>query len=275
VKQNKYDDPSFFAKYSQMPRSVRGLTSAGEWPAFRALLPNLRDKRLLDLGCGFGWHCRYAREQGARFVVGVDLSGKMLARAKAHAADSAVEYRQCAIEDIDFHPGQFEVVISSLALHYVGHLNAVCRNISRWLTPGGVFVFSVEHPVFTAIAAQQWCLGPAGERLHWPVDDYQHEGSRHTKWMADDVIKYHRTAATYVNTIIDSGFYIAKLLEPAPTAEMLVARPEWSDECRRPMFLLISAVKAPTGNPVENPVAYHTGPNCGPTGTESERTNDR
>jgi SAM-dependent methyltransferase len=243
VKQNKYDHPDFFAKYSKMPRSVTGLESAAEWSAFRVLLPDLRGKRFLDLGCGFGWHCRYAREQGASMVVGVDLSEKMLARAKVDTDDPAVEYLRCAIEDVKFHAEQFDVVISSLALHYVEPFDAVCRNVSRWLAAGGAFVFSVEHPVFTAIAAQQWCLGPAGERLHWPVDDYQKEGLRHSKWMSDDVIKYHRTTATYVNTLIDSGFHITKLLEPMPPTEILVRWPEWNDECRRPMFVLISAVK--------------------------------
>ena len=62
--------------------------------------------------------------------------------------------------------------------------------------------------------------------------------------MTDDVIKYHRTTSTYVNTLIDSGFWITKLLEPAPTPEILVQWPESKDECRRPMFALISAVKA-------------------------------
>ncbi len=47
---NKYDDPAFFANYSQMARSIDGLEAAGEWPAFRALLPDLRGKRVLDLG---------------------------------------------------------------------------------------------------------------------------------------------------------------------------------------------------------------------------------
>jgi len=244
MKQNKYDEPDFFAKYSEMPRSVGGLLSAAEWPAFRGLLPDLDGKRLLDLGCGFGWHCRYAREQGARSVVGVDLSEKMLARAKEETNDPAIQYRRCAIEEIDFADGQFEVVISSLALHYLRSVDVVYRNVSRWLTTGGAFVFSVEHPVFTAMAAQQWCLTPTGERRHWPIDDYHEEGQRHTNWMADDVIKFHRTTATYVNTAIDSGFRITKLLEPAPTAEMLDRSPEWKDERRRPMFMLIAAVKA-------------------------------
>jgi 2-polyprenyl-3-methyl-5-hydroxy-6-metoxy-1,4-benzoquinol methylase len=99
VKENKYDDPDFFAKYAEMPRSVGGLGSDGEWPAFRGLLPELDGKRVLNLGCGFGWHCRYARDKGAASVVGVDLSEKMLERAKADTDDPAIEYRLCTIED--------------------------------------------------------------------------------------------------------------------------------------------------------------------------------
>jgi SAM-dependent methyltransferase len=243
VKQNKYDDPNFFAKYSKMPRSTGGLESAGEWPAFRSLLPELRGKRVLDLGCGFGWHCRYMREQGASLVVGVDLSQKMLARAKADTNDPAIEYRLCTIENAAFPAEDFDVVISSLALHYVEPFDLACRNISRWLRERCTFVFSVEHPMFTAIAAQEWCLGRGGEKLHWPVDDYHEEGQRHTQWMANNVIKYHRTIASYVNTLIESGFCVVKLLEPVPTPEMLAMRPEWKDERRRPMFLLISATK--------------------------------
>src|ERR1700694_4083970 len=143
MKQNKYDDPRFFANYSQMARSIGGLDAAGEWPAFRALLPKLRDKNVLDLGCGFGWHCRYAREQQARSVVGVDLSEKMLERARESTHDAAIEYRQPAIEDIEFGAGTFEVVISSLALHYVEHLDLVCHKVQHCLVPKGHFIFSV------------------------------------------------------------------------------------------------------------------------------------
>ncbi len=244
MKQNIYDDHQFFANYSKMPRSIGGLDSAEEWIVFRALLPNLRDKRLLDLGCGFGWHCRYASQQEARSVLGIDLSLQMLTRAKAFTNDQRIEYRQCAIEDLEFHEAEFDVVISSLALHYVEHLDLLCRKIFRCLTVGGAFVFSVEHPIYTAIASQEWHLDLEGRRLHWPVDDYQEEGLRHTRWMADDVIKYHRTIATYVNNLIDSGFSIAKLLEPGLSRERVNERPDMKDERRRPMFLLIAARKA-------------------------------
>jgi SAM-dependent methyltransferase len=241
MKQNKYDDSGFFANYSQMSRSIGGLNAAGEWPAFRALLPELRDKKVLDLGCGFGWHCRYVREQQARSVVGIDLSENMLERARAKTNDSEIEYRRLAIEDIDFTAGEFDVVISSLALHYAEHFDIICRKVHHCLVPGGTFVLSVEHPVFTALAAQDWHYGPQGEKLHWPVDDYHNEGSRQAKFLDHDVVKYHRTVATHVNALIESGFRIMKISEPQPTQEMLSKNPDMRDEIRRPIFLLIAA----------------------------------
>ena len=102
MKQNKYDDPDFFANYNLLPRSKDGLNGAGEWQVFKALLPDLKDKKVLDLGCGFGWHCRYTSEQGAQSVIGVDLSAKMLKLARESASDPSIEYLQLAIEDIDF-----------------------------------------------------------------------------------------------------------------------------------------------------------------------------
>ncbi|MBW7475372.1 methyltransferase domain-containing protein [Paenibacillus oenotherae] len=243
MKQNKYDDPGFFENYSKMPRSINGLNAAGEWRELRALLPDLNDQRVLDLGCGFGWHCRYAREQSARSVVGVDLSANMLARAREITNDPAIEYRQLAMEDIDFHGEEFDVVISSLAIHYVENFDSICSKIHHCLTLGGTFVLSVEHPVFTARAAQDWYYGPQGERLHWPVDDYQDEGQRQTRFLDNDVVKYHRTVATYINALIAAGFTITKLSEPQPSPEMLAEHPDMRDELRRPIFLMIAAVK--------------------------------
>ena len=57
------------------------------------------------------------------------------------------------------------------------------------------------------------------------------------------MVKYHRTVATYVNTLLDSSFTMTKFFEPQPTQELLDKHPEWQDETRRPMFLLIAAIK--------------------------------
>jgi SAM-dependent methyltransferase len=244
MRQNKYDDPAFFTKYSQMARSIGGLEAASEWPAFHELLPDLREKDVLDLGCGFGWHCRYARTKLARSVVGIDLSENMLTRARESTDDPAIQYHRLAIEDIDFPEDTFDLVLSSLALHYVERFDLVCRKVYYCVKTGGTFVFSVEHPVFTARAAQDWSYGSHGERLHWPVDQYQEEGPRQARFLDHDVVKYHRTVATYVNTLLDCGFRLSKLYEPSPTPTLLETHPEWQEELRRPMFLVLAAIKS-------------------------------
>lgn len=74
MKENKYDDEVFFRKYNEMNRSKYGLKGADEWYQLKNLLPDFKDKRVLDLGCGYGWHCAYAAENGAKKLLGVDLS---------------------------------------------------------------------------------------------------------------------------------------------------------------------------------------------------------
>src|SRR5260221_3890608 len=115
--QNIYDDEGFFAGYSRLPRSVEGLDAAPEWPALRALLPALHGRAVLDLGCGFGWFCRWAREQGAARVLGIDASDKMLTRARATTPDAAITYNRADMEQLELPLESFDLVYSSLALH--------------------------------------------------------------------------------------------------------------------------------------------------------------
>ncbi len=241
MQENKYDDPEFFTRYSAMTRSVQGLTGAGEWPALQKLLPEFRGRRVLDLGCGFGWHCRYAAEHGAASVVGTDLSAKMLEQARQKNALPPIVYRRQAIEDMDDPPGSFDVVISSLAFHYVASFAAVCRRVRDWLTPGGDFVFSVEHPVFTAAGAQDWHYGADGAPQHWPVDRYFDEGPRQAVFLGEQVMKYHRTLTTYLHDLLQTGFVVKAVVEPMPDEALRVVMP---DEMRRPMMLLVAAQKS-------------------------------
>lgn len=243
MKENKYDEEGFFSLYSQMSRSTDGLKGAGEWHVLRTLLPGFTGKRVLDLGCGFGWHCVYAVEQGASEALGIDLSEKMLAEARKRNTSPRITYRRMAIEDFDFLPETYDVVISSLAFHYLESFDAICRNIHTCLTPGGVFVFSVEHPVFTAYGTQDWWYGEEGKRLHWPVDRYFSEGKREAVFLGEPVIKYHKTLTTYVNGLIRAGFEITALAEPEPDPALFGVIPGMEDELRRPMMLLVSAVK--------------------------------
>jgi ubiquinone/menaquinone biosynthesis C-methylase UbiE len=241
--QNKYDDEIFFTKYSSMERSQKGLEGAGEWHELKNMLPDFNGKRVLDLGCGFGWHCRYAVENGASTVVGVDISTKMLREAANKTHSEKIRYICMPIEDMEFTDNTFDIVISSLALHYIEAFDDVVNKVNRCLSAGGEFIFSVEHPVFTAQGVQDWFYNQEGERLHWPVDRYFYEGMRKAVFLGEEVVKYHRTLTTYVNNLIQAGFEITGLVEPQPADHLLHTVPNMQEELRRPMMLIISARK--------------------------------
>ncbi|MBN9280031.1 MAG: methyltransferase domain-containing protein [Hyphomicrobium sp.] len=238
--QNIYDDPEFFAGYSRLPRSVGGLPSAPEWPRLQAMLPDVRGLRIVDLGCGFGWFCRWARENGAADVLGIDLSENMLARARAATPDDAITYQQHDLATVALPKGRFDLAYSSLAIHYLEDVARLFAEVHAALIPGGHFVFSTEHPILMASRRAEWLPHLDGAPT-WPVDSYLAEGARTTEWFRPGVVKYHRTLATTLNALIGAGFAIAHVEEYGPTLEQIAAQPEWAKERERPMFLLVSA----------------------------------
>lgn len=242
MKENKYDEKKFFEQYNLMSRSVKGLSGAGEWHVLEKMLPDFSDKRVLDLGCGFGWHCMYAVEHGAISATGIDLSEKMIEKAKEINNSPLINYQCMAIEDFDFRKEKFDVVVSSLAFHYLESFGDICDKVYHTLTHGGVFVFSAEHPVFTAYGNQDWYYDEHGTRLHWPVDRYFSEGRRQAEFLGEEVVKFHKTLTTYLNGLLSAGFEITGFAEPEP-AESMLDIPGMKDELRRPMFFIISAFK--------------------------------
>ena len=242
--QNTYDDPDFFAGYSRLERFGAGWTKAFEYPSFMALLPDVSGRRVLDLGCGVGQLAHHLAERGAAEVIGVDLSERMLELARAERSHPRLTYVREAIEQATFGSGRFDLVVSSLAIHYVADYRGLVRRIAGWLVPDGILVYSTEHPVYlTRAGTEGWIRDEAGRALHWAVDAYAEEGLREEHWFKDGVRKYHRTLASLLNGLIDAGLSIERVIEPVPDAEQLRRRPDWVDEWRRPFCLLVRARK--------------------------------
>lgn len=240
--QNVYDNPTFFEQYRRLRDEDSGLNGALEQPALQALLPSMAAKRVLDLGCGFGHFARQARAAGAECVTAVDLSERMLTEAIRRTSDPEIHFVRSAVEDFESSASSCDLVVSSLALHYVLDYEGVIKRVARWLRPGGSLVFSVEHPIATANPSA-WIRNERGEKLHWALDHYSAEGQRRTSWFIEGVVKYHRTVATYVNGLLDAGLQLRRLAEPVPVLEAAQGRPELESEFRRPAFLLLAADK--------------------------------
>lgn len=238
--QNIYDQPDFFSGYSQLGRSVGGLDAAPEWPALRAMLPDMAGLSVLDLGCGFGWFSRWARQAGAARVLGLDVSDRMLERARETTPGSGIEYQLADAESLMLPEAAFDLIYSSLVLHYVVAIEGLLAVLHRALRPGGRLVFSMEHPIYTGPSSPAWVTDATGHRT-WPLDRYSVEGPRVTDWLVKGVVKQHRTIGTMVTLLLRQGFALTHMEEWSPRDEQVAARPELGIERERPMFLLVGA----------------------------------
>lgn len=238
---NEYDNEKFFEEYAKMARSKYGLNAAGEWHQLRLLFPPLQGKAVLDLGCGYGWHCMFAAEQGAVQVLGLDSSRKMIKEAKNRNAEKQIEYRVCGIEEYEYPENMWDCVVSNLALHYIKDIEKIFQKVHRTLKSGGVFIFNIEHPVFTAGVGQDWIYTEAGTPRYWPVNNYFIPGERRTHFLGCDVIKQHHTLTQILMGLLNNGFELEAAEEAEPPKEMMDI-PGMKDELRRPMMLLVKGI---------------------------------
>lgn len=242
AKQNIYDNEIFFEGYSRIRDNKANANNLFEIPALFSMMPDLRGKKVLDLGCGFGEHCRRFIEEGADQVTGLDISKKMLAVAKKENDDPRIVYINMPMEDIGQLNERFDVVVSSLAFHYVEDFGGIVKNIYKILREGGTFIFSQENPLCTCHSGgDRWTRNEKGEKIYVNLANYGAEGERESVWFVDHVKKYHRTFSTIVNTLIEAGFTIEKMIEPLPTERMLEEYPEYGDLLHKPDFLLVKA----------------------------------
>ena len=243
--QNIFDNATFFQGYQLLRKNKFCANDVEEKPALFSLIPELKGKRVLDLGCGFGENCKKYAEMGAEYILGIDISEKMLEIARKENAHPQVEYRIMNMEDIHTLNDSFDVIISSLALHYICDFEALVKAIARVLKDSGSFIFTQEHPITTA----------PKDGLSWRMQDnqvtgilltdYAEEGKREVSWFVDGVIKFHRRTDTILNTLIENGFMVERILEPSVPADIIKQEPILSRCLHTPDYLMVKAKKLP------------------------------
>lgn len=244
AQQNIYDNEQFFEGYKKIRDNEVNANNLFEIPALFSMMPELKGKRVLDLGCGFGEHCKQFIEQGAQKVVGIDISEKMLAVAQKENANPNISYINMSMENIGELDEKFDVVVSSLAFHYVEDYAGVVKNIYNLLEKEGIFIYSQENPLCTCHSGgDRWTRDEKGNKIHLNLRDYGIEGERESVWFVDNVKKYHRTFSTIINTLINAGFSIEKMIEPLPSEEILANYPDYQDLFHKPDFLLLRVKK--------------------------------
>lgn len=244
MKQNIYDNNEFFRQYEAIRERKNNYNNLLEQPNFLTLVPQLKEKVVLDIGCGMGDFATYCIRQGAKHVTGIDISLNMITAATKRHRHEHLNFVNTAFEDMDIANDSIDFISSSLVFHYIEDFQSLMEKVSAALSDGGTLVFSIEHPVVTANkGGADGVSTQDGHLLHFAMDRYQEEGLRSQNWLVDNVLTYHRTLSTILNTLIEVGLIIEKIIEPTPTIEAEKNLPGLSKEFRRPSFLIVRARK--------------------------------
>lgn len=198
-----------------------------EFPATKALIPDVDGERVLDAGCGTGVYTEWLLERGAD-VVGVDVSEEMLSHARDRVGDDATFRQHDLAEPLDFASDDaFAGIVSPLALGYVRDWRATFAEFARVLEPGGFLVFSEKNPA-DAFEAESGM-------------DYYAVEEQIKEWSVD-VPCYRRPFEEIVNPLLETGFALERVLEPQPTEAFREAWPErYEKESTHPVFICVKA----------------------------------
>ena len=208
-----------------------------ERPAMLALLPSLEGLRILDAGCGSGWYAERLIERGARLDA-IDASASMVDFARERLEKSGLLVKgNAALQVADlsdrlpFEDSTFDGVVSPLVLHYMRDWRPSLRELNRVLKAGGWLQFSTHHP--------------AADAEHFKTRDYfatEHVVDK-GDWV-DKVEFYRRSLTEIVDSVVQTGFVIDRIVEPVPTKEFKAERPDsWKRLMNRPEFLIVLAHK--------------------------------
>ena len=221
-----------------------------EIPAMKRLIGNVKGKKLLDAGCGFGSYSIYCARKGAA-VTAVDISETMIQIAKQEAAkvDARIDFRVQDATCLEGIPsGIFDIVISSITVCF--NIPLYFKEIARVLKPMGTFCFSEVHPILGGGRK----VGEGKDSV-WLLDHYFDRGIRKGENVfgklkpSDKDYQWqweHYTLEDYCVALRQAGFLIETLLEPEPNPTTRSLNPQKYDSaCNYPMFVLIRAVKRP------------------------------
>ena len=150
--QNIYDNNTFFEGYQKLRKNQNNANNVFEGPALFSLLPDLKDKTVLDLGCGVGGHCFEFVNGGAKKVVGIDISKKMLEVAQKENHHQKITYLNLPMENLSSLNERFDLVVSSLAIHYVKDFEKLASDVFNLLNENGLFSNKFSIPIISLIS---------------------------------------------------------------------------------------------------------------------------
>ncbi len=222
-----------------------------EKPAMMAALPDLSDKKILCLGCGTGEECQRLKGQGAVDITGIDKESELIKLAQETYQD--VTFATMPMENIDFPENTFDVVYSSLVMHYASDWTIPLAQVRKVLKPGGIFLFSTHHPIWWGAEKSRQQdnfitrLGASkqGNDKFEVWGDYLTPREITDIWFNELEVKFfHKPLSQIINEIGSSGFTLKEFIEPKPIEEAKQKRYNfWAIHQKIPFFMIFKLQK--------------------------------
>jgi ubiquinone/menaquinone biosynthesis C-methylase UbiE len=209
-----------------------------EVPATSSLLKNVKDKKVLDLGCGTGRHTIILKNRGAK-VWGLDLSPKMLEIAKTEI--KGVDFKVGTVYNLPYKSNFFDIVMSGLVVGYFEDIDKAFKEIHRVLKKNGIFVFSITNPL---LEISKHIKGKS--QIFRKFGNYFKEGRTYVHWptFMANVLYYHRTLQSLVRAIVKNKFVIEDIMEAKPVKEGKKINPSfYSSYSKIPYFIVFKVRK--------------------------------
>ncbi len=235
-----YDNKDFFEKYIQRRKSGDAPNERIEKPIINELIGDIKDKQVLDLGCGDGLYGKELLENGATSYRGIDGSKNMYQLAQKNLRDINAEVIHQDIENLQLEKNKYDLVISRLVLHYIENPVPLLQQIQSSLTPNGRFVLSIEHPIITSCYD---AYHKNSNRGSWIVDNYFSDGERINNWINKEVIKYHKTIEQYWSLFQQANFKISSIRESKPIETNFEDGYDYKRRKRIPLFMMFRLEK--------------------------------
>lgn len=109
------------------------------------IISNIKNKNVLDLGCGAAQDAVFYTEKGFKYF-GVDSSVEMCNLAKENKNVTDVRNESFS-KKTSFEDNQFGIVVSKYAMQTAPHPAAVYDEVYRLLENNGYFIFLTSHPI--------------------------------------------------------------------------------------------------------------------------------
>lgn len=243
---NVYDNKEFFNYYENLRNDEINANNLIEIPIMKRILPNLRNKTILDLGCGSGDMDAFFIQNGAKRVVATDISKNMIDEAKKKYNIKEIEFKKIKMESINKINEKFDIVYSSLAFHYIKDFNKLIKSIYNLLKPNGILVFSQESPLTSApifLNKDDQKKVYIGKKRYSLLSDYCNEGERNNYWSGIQVTKYHRTYNTLFTTLLKNKFEILLSLDSYADENAIRLCEKYKHQIDKPYFVFFKAKK--------------------------------